>query len=104
MGHNWHLEGKMMKKKNSMEDLIACAEYVVNEGYTNPDLLAGQCHSAGGLVFGQVANIRGELFKAMIMRCPFVDILTAMTDKSLPITVSFFSSSFFEILKFLLSF
>ena len=64
MGKEWHDQGKMMVKKNTFTDFIACAEYLVNEKYTSKDKLIIMGGSAGGLLMGAVTNMRPDLFKA----------------------------------------
>jgi len=86
-GNQWYDEGKLKRKHRSWEDFISCAEYLIDEGYTRPQLLAAHASSAGGLVLGVVANQRPDLFRAMVMRSPFLDVLTAMALPHLPLTV-----------------
>jgi oligopeptidase B len=83
MGRYWHEEGKLLKKKNTFTDFIACAEYLVAEKYTNPGKLFANGGSAGGLLMGAVANMRPDLFKGIIAEVPFVDVLTTKLDKSI---------------------
>ncbi|HTY09605.1 MAG TPA: S9 family peptidase [Bacteroidota bacterium] len=87
MGEEWRDDGKMMKKKNTFTDFIACAEHVVAAGYTSHDRLAIQGGSAGGLLIGAVLNMRPDLCKAAHLAVPFVDVVNTMLDASLPLTV-----------------
>jgi len=87
MGKAWHDDGKMMKKKNTFSDFINVAEYLVANKYTEPQQLAIQGGSAGGLLMGAVTNLRPDLFKAVISQVPFVDVMSTMLDASLPLTV-----------------
>jgi oligopeptidase B len=87
MGEQWRDDGKMMKKKNSFTDFIACAEHVIREGYTSRDRLAIEGGSAGGLLIGACLNLRPDLFKAAHLAVPFVDVVNTMLDASLPLTV-----------------
>jgi oligopeptidase B len=87
MGKAWHDQGRMMAKKNTFTDFIAAAEHLVREGYTRSDRLVIEGGSAGGLLMGAVANMRPDLFKAVISKVPFVDVLNTMLDASLPLTV-----------------
>jgi len=87
LGKQWHAEGREMKKVKSFEDFIACAEYLVDNKYTNPSRLAGHGSSAGGLIIGYIANNRPDLFKALVMRVPFLDVANTMQNPSLPLTV-----------------
>lgn len=77
-----------MNKINSFKDFISCAEYLIAEGYTHPSLLCAFGSSAGGLLIGSVINMRPELFKAAILSVPFLDTLTALLDKQLPLTLT----------------
>lgn len=88
MGELWHDEGKMMKKKNTFTDFIACAEHLIQEKYTSKDRLAIQGGSAGGLLIGAVLNMQPHLFKAAHLAVPFVDVINTMLDASLPLTVA----------------
>jgi oligopeptidase B len=86
MGRQWYDEGKMMKKMNTFTDFIDVAEYLVKSGYTKPDRLVANGGSAGGLLMGAVANMRPDLFKAIVADVPFVDVINTMLDASLPLT------------------
>ena len=87
MGKPWHDAGKLMTKKNTFTDFIACAEFVIAEKYTRPDRLAIQGGSAGGLLMGAVVNLRPDLFHAVLSQVPFVDVINTMLDDTLPLTV-----------------
>ena len=86
MGRQWYDDGKMMKKKNTFNDFIDVAEYLVKAGYTKSDRLVANGGSAGGLLMGAVANMRPDLFKAIVADVPFVDVINTMLDASLPLT------------------
>ncbi len=86
-GRTWYDDGKLMKKKNTFTDFVACAEHLVAKGYTAPDRLVIQGGSAGGLLMGAVVNMRPDLFKAVVTQVPFVDVMSTMLDASLPLTV-----------------
>jgi oligopeptidase B len=88
MGEPWREAGRMMKKINTFTDFIACAEHLTKQKYTSSDRLVIQGGSAGGLLVGAVANMRPELFKAVVSQVPFVDVLNTMLDASLPLTTS----------------
>jgi oligopeptidase B len=90
MGKSWHDDGRMMRKKNTFTDFIACAEYLVGGGYGSKEKLVIEGASAGGLLMGAVANMRPELFHAVIAKVPFVDVINSMLDESLPLTVGEF--------------
>jgi oligopeptidase B len=86
LGRQWYEDGKLLKKKNTFTDFIACAEYLVEEKFTNPDKLFAMGESAGGLLVGAVFNMRPDLFKGIIAGVPFVDVVTTMLDESIPLT------------------
>ncbi|HWB85217.1 MAG TPA: S9 family peptidase [Bryobacteraceae bacterium] len=88
MGRPWYDAGKMMHKKNSFTDFIACAEYLISHKYTSSAHLAIMGRSAGGLLMGAVANLRPDLFRTVIAEVPFVDVLNTMLDPTLPLTVT----------------
>jgi oligopeptidase B len=86
-GRLWYDAGRLLKKKNTFTDFIACAEHLVKRGYTAPDRLVIQGGSAGGLLMGAVVNMRPDLFKAVVSQVPFVDVINTMLDPTLPLTV-----------------
>ena len=87
MGRNWYEWGKFLQKKNTFTDFIACAEELIQQGWTSPQHLAISGGSAGGLLMGAVLNLRPDLFKAAIAHVPFVDVVTTILDTSLPLSV-----------------
>jgi len=87
MGRYWYEDGKLLKKKNTFTDFIACAEHLIAEKYTSSNKLVIYGGSAGGLLMGAVTNMRPDLFKAVIADVPFVDALNTMLDPSIPLTV-----------------
>lgn len=86
LGEQWYEDGKLLKKKNTFTDFIACSEHLIKEGYTSPNKLAIMGGSAGGLLMGAVTNMRPDLFHAVVAQVPFVDVVTTMLDDSLPLT------------------
>ena len=86
MGRQWYENGKMLNKKNTFLDFIACAEYLINKGYTSADRMFAMGGSAGGLLVGAVVNMRPDLWKGVIAQVPFVDVVTTMLDESIPLT------------------
>ncbi len=90
LGRPWYEDGKLLNKRNTFTDFIACAEYLVKEGYTNPELLATSGGSAGGLLMGGILNMRPDLFKVAVAQVPFVDVINTMLDESIPLTVTEF--------------
>ncbi|GEP48235.1 protease [Microbacterium saccharophilum] len=87
MGRQWYEDGKLLHKRNTFTDFVACARHLVAEGRTTPDLLVAEGGSAGGLLMGAVANLAPELFAGILADVPFVDALTTILDPSLPLTV-----------------
>ncbi len=87
LGRQWYEDGKLLKKKNTFTDFIACAEHLIRKKYTDPRHLAIMGGSAGGLLMGVVNNMRPDLFKAVVAHVPFVDVLNTMLDPTLPLTV-----------------
>jgi oligopeptidase B len=86
MGKRWHDQGRMLNKRNTFTDFIAAAEHLVQGGYTRPAQLVVEGGSAGGLLMGAVANLRPDLFKAVVADVPFVDVMNTMLDPTLPLT------------------
>jgi oligopeptidase B len=91
MGYRWYEDGKMMKKMNTFNDFIDCADYLCKEKYTAADRLFASGRSAGGLLMGAIANLRPDLFKGIVSGVPFVDVLTTMSDPSIPLTTGEYS-------------
>ncbi len=90
LGKRWHDQGRMLNKRNTFTDFIAAAEFLIEQGYTAADRLVIEGGSAGGLLVGAVLNMRPELFRAAVLRVPFVDVINTMLDESLPLTVGEF--------------
>ena len=88
LGRPWYDDGKMLHKRNTFTDFVAAAEHLVSEGFTAPDRLVARGGSAGGLLMGAVANLRPDLFAAVVAEVPFVDCLTTILDETLPLTVT----------------
>jgi oligopeptidase B len=88
MGRRWYDDGKMLHKRNTFTDFIACAEHLIAEKYTTSKRLVIRGGSAGGLLVGAVVNMRPDLFKAVLAQVPFVDCLTTILDETLPLTVT----------------
>ena len=86
LGREWYEDGKIFNKKNSFTDLIACAEHLIREGFTSKDYLAILGVSAGGLLVTACMTMRPNLFKAVIAKVPFVDVVTTMSDPTIPLT------------------
>ncbi len=90
MGRQWYEDGKMFKKKNTFTDFIDCSEFLIEEKFTSPEKLFASGGSAGGLLMGAVVNMRPDLYKGVIAKVPFVDVVTTMEDESIPLTTGEF--------------
>ncbi len=88
MGRYWYEDGKMMKKKNTFTDFVDCADFLIANKYTSPAHLYANGGSAGGLLMGAVVNLRPELWNGVIAAVPFVDVITTMSDASIPLTTN----------------
>jgi len=86
MGRRWYDDGKMLNKKNTFNDFIDVAEELIRRKYTTSERLVANGGSAGGLLMGAVANMRPDLFRAIVADVPFVDVINTMSDASLPLT------------------
>ena len=87
MGRRWYDEGKMLHKRNTFTDYVACARHLAEAGWTSADRLVAEGGSAGGLLMGAVANLAPDAFAGIVADVPFVDPLTSILDPSLPLTV-----------------
>jgi len=90
MGRPWYENGKLLNKKNTFNDFIACSEYLIGQKFTSPQYLFAEGGSAGGLLMGAVANMRPDLYRGIIAEVPFVDVVTTMLDTSIPLTTGEF--------------
>jgi oligopeptidase B len=88
LGREWYEGGKLLRKKNTFTDFIDAADFLVREKYADPKRLFAAGGSAGGLLVGAVVNLRPELFRAVVARVPFVDVVTTMLDDDLPLTTA----------------
>ncbi len=88
MGRSWYEDGKMMKKINTFTDFIDCAEFLLAGKYTSKEHLYTSGGSAGGLLMGAVVNMRPDLWHGVIAQVPFVDVLTTMSDPTIPLTTN----------------
>jgi oligopeptidase B len=86
LGRAWYESGKMLNKKNSFTDFIACAEHLIKEGFTSNKKLAILGGSAGGLLVSACLTMRPDLFQAVINKVAFVDVVTTMSDPTIPLT------------------
>jgi oligopeptidase B len=88
LGRKWYEDGKLLQKKNTFTDFIACAEFLIANNYTKPERLFAMGGSAGGLLMGAVVNMRPDLFKGVVAAVPFVDVVTTMLDEDIPLTTA----------------
>jgi oligopeptidase B len=88
MGRHWYDTGKMLTKKNTFIDFVACAEHLVAAQWTTAARLVARGGSAGGLLMGAVANLAPKAFAGIVAEVPFVDCLSSILDPSLPLTVT----------------
>jgi oligopeptidase B len=86
LGRAWYESGRMLNKKNSFTDFIACAEHLIQEGFTSNKKLAILGGSAGGLLVSACLTMRPDLFQAVINKVAFVDVVTTMSDPTIPLT------------------
>jgi oligopeptidase B len=87
-GRWWYEQGKLEHKTNTFSDFIAAATDLVEQGWVDPTRLVARGGSAGGLLMGAVTNMRPDLFRAVVAEVPFVDVVTTMSDVTLPLTVT----------------
>ena len=87
MGRTWYDDGKLLKKRNTFTDFVACADHLLDNGITTRDTLVAEGGSAGGLLMGAVANMAADRFAGIIASVPFVDPLTSILMPELPLTV-----------------
>ena len=90
LGTKYYEKGKLLNKKNTFNDFIDCAEYLINNKYTTSDKLTIYGESAGGLLTSVCLTQRPELFKNVICKVPFVDVMTTMSDTNIPLTIDEF--------------
>jgi len=86
LGRRWYLDGKLEKKQNTFTDTIACARHLADGGWADPARISLQGGSAGGLNVGACLNREPGRFRAAVAEVPFVDVVTTMSDPSLPLT------------------
>jgi oligopeptidase B len=89
-GRAWYEDGKLLKKMNTFTDFNDCAQFLIDEKYTNSGKLFAMGGSAGGLLMGACINLKPELYKGVIAAVPFVDVVTTMLDESIPLTTGEF--------------
>jgi oligopeptidase B len=85
-GESWYEEGRMLNKRNTFTDFIAATEAMVTQGFADRKAVFAEGHSAGGLLVGAIANMRPDLYAGIVAEVPFVDLITTMSDASVPLT------------------
>jgi len=88
MGRSWYEGGRVLNKRNSFTDFIACTEHLLAEGWGDPSRVFAMGESAGGLLVGAVTNSRPDLYAGVVAGVPFVDVVTTMSDPTIPLTTS----------------
>ncbi|XP_050905337.1 uncharacterized protein LOC127119193 isoform X2 [Lathyrus oleraceus] len=86
-GRSWHKSGCGLNKQNSISDFVSCGNYLVNEGYVHRDQFGAVGTSAGCLLVGAAMNMYPQLFRATILKVPFIDVCNTLLDPSLPLTI-----------------
>ena len=90
LGKPWHDAGRMHHKRNTFTDFVDCAEHLVAERWFDPKRIGASGGSAGGLLMGAIINLRPDLWRAVVLAVPFLDVVTTMLDTDLPLTVGEF--------------
>lgn len=88
MGRYWYEDGKLFKKKNTFTDFIDCAQFLIDQKYTGAKHLYAMGGSAGGLLMGAIVNMAPQLWNGVVAQVPFVDVVTTMSDPSIPLTTN----------------
>jgi oligopeptidase B len=88
LGRRWYLDGKLLNKRHTFDDVLAAVEHVTAEGFADPRRVAVRGGSAGGLMVGASVTMRPELFASAVAEVPFVDVVSTMSDPTLPLTVT----------------
>ncbi len=86
LGRHWYEDGKLLNKKNTFSDFIACSIHLIKKRYTSSKHLYAMGGSAGGLLMGAIINEAPELYNGIISAVPFVDVISTMLDDSIPLT------------------
>ncbi len=88
MGRTWYEDGKLLKKKNTFYDFIDCGKYLISEKFTGQGHLYAMGGSAGGLLMGAIINLEPSLWNGVVAQVPFVDVITTMSDPTIPLTTN----------------
>ena len=86
LGRQWYEDGKMFNKLNTFYDFIDVTKGLIKQGYADTERVYAAGGSAGGLLIGAVLNMEPELYNGVISNVPFVDVITTMSDPSIPLT------------------
>jgi oligopeptidase B len=86
MGKHWYDDGRMFNKMNTFNDFNDGVNAVLDKDIGSRDNVFARGGSAGGLLMGVIINIEPELYKGILSGVPFVDVLTTMSDPSIPLT------------------
>lgn len=86
LGRQWYDNGRMLKKKNTFYDFIDVGEFLIRQNFTSTKHLYANGGSAGGLLMGAIVNLRPDLWHGVIAEVPFVDVVTTMSDPTIPLT------------------
>lgn len=90
LGRQWYDDGRLFNKINTFTDFITCSEHLIESRFADKKNLFAEGRSAGGLLMGAIINMRPDLYKGIIATVPFVDVITTMQDKSIPLTTGEF--------------
>jgi len=82
-GKKWFDDGRLLSKQNTFQDFFSCCEYLIENKWTKPELLAVYGRSAGGALMGAVITQRPKLVKVVLTEVPFLDIINTMSDRSI---------------------
>lgn len=85
-GKRWHEDGRRTKKFNSINDYISCAKFLVEKEIVHQNKLAGWGYSAGGLLVASAINCCPDLFRAAVLKVPFLDPSNTLVYPILPLT------------------
>ncbi len=88
LGRAWYEDGKLQHKMHTFTDFIACADHLVDKGYGDPERVVARGASAGGLLMGAITNLRPDRWCGVVAEVPFVDVLSTMSDATIPLTVN----------------
>jgi oligopeptidase B len=88
MGRSWYVNGKLLNKRNTYTDTIACVHHLIDAKIARSGAVVIRGGSAGGLLVGACITISPQLFTGAIAEVPFVDVVNTMSDPTLPLTVT----------------